>query len=131
MGAFKEAERDEMNHLDRKIDYGQEDDTCAIDKPSTEECKSELAPMEELLDRNAAWRASLRSSMKPKERTAIPRCAMNELNHYLGAVLGKADGFASWALLPTYPNLGDLLVDELLGQRGGGDAFHAFGTYIV
>ena len=80
MGAFKEAERDEMNHLDRKIDYGQEDDTCAIDKPSTEECKSELAPMEELLDRNAAWRASLRSSMKPKERTAIPRCAMNELD---------------------------------------------------
>ena len=27
----------------------------------------------------------------------------DELNHYLGAVLGKADGFASWALLPTYP----------------------------
>ena len=28
-------------------------------------------------------------------------------------------------------NLGDLLVDALLGQRGGGDALHAFGTYIV
>lgn len=27
----------------------------------------------------------------------------DELNHYLGAVLGKADGFASWELLPTYP----------------------------
>ena len=27
----------------------------------------------------------------------------DELNHYLGAVLGKADGFASWALLRTYP----------------------------
>ena len=27
----------------------------------------------------------------------------DELNHYLGAVLGNADGFASWALLPTYP----------------------------
>ena len=27
----------------------------------------------------------------------------DELNHYLGAVLGKTDGFASWALLPTYP----------------------------
>lgn len=27
----------------------------------------------------------------------------DELNHYLGAVLGKADGFASWALLPIYP----------------------------
>ena len=27
----------------------------------------------------------------------------DELNHYLGAVLGQSDGFASWALLPTYP----------------------------
>ncbi|MGN0203181.1 MAG: carbohydrate ABC transporter permease [Coprococcus sp.] len=27
----------------------------------------------------------------------------DELNHYLGAVLGRSDGFASWALLPTWP----------------------------
>ena len=39
----------------------------------------------------------------------------DELNHYLGAVLGKADGFASWALLPTYPTFkayGQLLLDS-------------------
>lgn len=28
----------------------------------------------------------------------------DELNHYLGAVLGNSDGFASWALLPTFPS---------------------------
>lgn len=27
----------------------------------------------------------------------------DELNHYLGAVLGSSEGFASWALLPTWP----------------------------
>ena len=27
----------------------------------------------------------------------------DELNAYLGPVLGKEDGFAGWALLPTYP----------------------------
>ena len=27
----------------------------------------------------------------------------DELNHYLGAVLGRSDGFASWSLIPTWP----------------------------
>lgn len=27
----------------------------------------------------------------------------DELNHYLGAVLGQSEGFASWSLLPNYP----------------------------
>ena len=30
--------------------------------------------------RNAAWRQELRKSMKAKERTAIPRVEMNELD---------------------------------------------------
>lgn len=34
----------------------------------------------ELTDRNAAWREDLRKSMKPKDRTAIERVAMNELD---------------------------------------------------
>ena len=33
-----------------------------------------------LLDRNAPWREELRKSMKAKERTAIERCPMNELD---------------------------------------------------
>ncbi|MBO4444676.1 MAG: bifunctional dihydroorotate dehydrogenase B NAD binding subunit/NADPH-dependent glutamate synthase [Bacteroidaceae bacterium] len=37
-------------------------------------------PLSELLDRKAIWREELRKSMKPKERTAIERCPMNELD---------------------------------------------------
>lgn len=37
-------------------------------------------PMEVLIDHKAPWREELRKSMKPKERTAIARCPMNELD---------------------------------------------------
>ena len=36
-------------------------------------------------DRNASWRDELRKSMKPKERTAIERVPMNELDPVLRA----------------------------------------------
>ena len=36
--------------------------------------------MEDEKSRNAAWRQELRKSMKAKERTAIPRVEMNELD---------------------------------------------------
>ena len=39
-----------------------------------------LTDLEELLDRTAPWREELRKSMKAKERTAIERCPMNELD---------------------------------------------------
>ena len=42
--------------------------------------KKEQTPMEVLLDRKAPWREELRKAMKPKERTAIHRCPMNELD---------------------------------------------------
>ena len=60
MGAFKDIEREEIHKLDEKPD------TCEAVKTSD--------------DRNAAWREELRKSMKAKERTAIPRVKMNELD---------------------------------------------------
>ena len=60
MGAFKDIEREEIHKLDEKAD------TCEAVKTSD--------------DRNAAWREELRKSMKAKERTAIPRVKMNELD---------------------------------------------------
>ena len=60
MGAFKDIEREEIHKLDEKPD------TCEAVKTSD--------------DRNAAWREELRKSMKVKERTAIPRVKMNELD---------------------------------------------------
>ena len=59
MGAFKKIEREEMNKLQPECEATKE-----IDEKS----------------RNAAWRQELRKSMKPKERTAIPRVEMNELD---------------------------------------------------
>ena len=60
MGAFKDIEREEIHKLDEKPD------TCEAVKTSD--------------DRNVSWREELRKSMKAKERTAIPRVKMNELD---------------------------------------------------
>ena len=62
MGAFKDIEREEMH----KLDEVQNEEICEAMKLSDD-------------DRKASWREELRKSMKPKERTAIPRVHMNEL----------------------------------------------------
>ena len=61
MGAFKDIEREEIHKLDAV-----QPDTCEAVKA--------------VEDRNTPWRAELRKAMKPKERTAIPRVKMNELD---------------------------------------------------
>ena len=58
MGAFKEIEREEIH----KLDHLEEAHAAALN------------------DRTAPWRKELRKAMKPKERTAIPRVKMNELD---------------------------------------------------
>ncbi len=63
MGAFKNIEREEMHKLE---------------EPQT--CQATGENMEDEKSRNAAWRQELRKSMKAKERTAIPRVEMNELD---------------------------------------------------
>lgn len=66
MGAFKPYEQEEMHKLEHP-------DTCqATGEP--------VQPTEEDKTRNAPWRVELRKSMKPKERTAIPRVQMPELD---------------------------------------------------
>ena len=60
MGAFRDVEREEIHKLDAH--------------PQT--CKAE----DSLTDRNSPWREALRKQMKAKERTAIPRVKMNELD---------------------------------------------------
>ena len=66
MGAFKPYEQEEMHKLEHP-------DTCqATSEP--------VQPAEEDKTRNAPWRVELRKSMKPKERTAIPRVQMPELD---------------------------------------------------
>ena len=62
MGAFKDIEREELHKLDHE-------------EPAA--CQAEASVADD--DRNAPWRVELRKAMKPKERTAIPRVKMNEL----------------------------------------------------
>ena len=78
MGAFKETEREEMKKLEESV--------AAAAPAAKKECccggakaKAEVEPIEVLTDRNAQWRVDLRATMKPKDRTAIERCVMNEL----------------------------------------------------
>lgn len=81
MGSFKNVEREEMSHLENYQHH-----IAQVEGSSTQDCAALAAgsasqtPLEELLDRKAPWREALRKSMKPKERTAIARCPMNELD---------------------------------------------------
>ena len=59
LGSFKSEEAAEIEKLGKHT-----------------ECESDVC---DLTDRDAAWRVELRNKMKPKERTAIERCAMPEL----------------------------------------------------
>lgn len=79
MGSFKDVEREEMSHLAASVCRAVPSDEGSVAAPSQTAATAEV-PMEELLDRKAPWRETLRKSMKPKERTAIPRCPMNELD---------------------------------------------------
>ena len=79
MGTFKDAEREEMEHFE---DHLASIESCK-QKESTDVTMDVIPTTEsiaELTDRNAEWRKELRRSMKAKERTAIPRAKMPELD---------------------------------------------------
>lgn len=81
MGTFKDVEREEMEqyaaHLAPK-DEGTEARTEKTDIIMDDDPTDD--PIEILTDRDAPWRKELRTSMKPKERTAIKRVTMPELD---------------------------------------------------
>ena len=80
MGTFKNVEREEMDHYSdhvcstTDIPVQENTEVVASDDDSDED------PIEVLTDRNSEWRSNLRGLMKPKERMAIPRVQMPELN---------------------------------------------------
>ena len=79
MSTFKRAELDEMEHIEEHI---YEDVMNGIKETTDVVMDSDPTndPIEVLTDRNAPWREELRKSMKPKERTAIERVKMPELD---------------------------------------------------
>lgn len=81
MGTFKRAEQEELEHFEEHLRYDREEN---ISHPETTNIAMDSMPTDEsietLTDRNAEWRKNLRTSMKPKERTAIKRVVMPELD---------------------------------------------------
>lgn len=82
MGAFKKEEQEEMSHLEADYQARKAEEARQADEALKKEADAmdTETPLSELTDRNAEWRQTLRKAMKPKERTAIPRVAMNELD---------------------------------------------------
>ena len=82
MGTFKKAELDEMEHYEDHMCPTCESEKKAAEAPqaSVGSDTTSAAPTESLTDRDAEWRKELRASMKPKERTLIPRVVMPELD---------------------------------------------------
>ena len=81
MGTFKGREKEEMEHYAEHVpaDEGRPDEHDATVVKPQNSGASESAD-EELTDRNAPWRVELRKAMKPKERMAIERVKMPELD---------------------------------------------------
>ena len=83
MGTFKRAEQEELEHYEEHlVSKGSVLDGSAVEKTTDVVMDSDPTndTIEVLTDRNAAWREELRKSMKPKERTAIERVVMPELD---------------------------------------------------
>lgn len=79
MGTFKAAEKDEMEHYQEHLVLVENQETSigtdvVMDVPPTDDS------IEILTNRNSEWRQTLRKSLKPKERTAIRRVSMPELD---------------------------------------------------
>ncbi len=96
MGTFKHAEQEELKHFEEHLSAtvshaGMETGNIANGKTEAAgtRCEENVAAsdeghadtsIDELTSRDAQWRKDLRASVKPKERTAIPRVKMPELD---------------------------------------------------
>ena len=85
MGTFKREEQDEMEHYTDHLSGLEHKDhpveeTAAGNTAPCQAAAVQEESMETLTDRNAEWRKEVRATMKPKERTAIKRVVMPELD---------------------------------------------------
>lgn len=78
MGTFKGVEKDEMEHIKDHIETEneQQENAPTIEVSTAEATKAS----DELTGRDSEWRKELRKQMKPRERTAIERVRMPELD---------------------------------------------------
>lgn len=80
MGTFKRVEKEELEHFEEHMNATKSHADHKEELNINADAQIIDEPIEVLTDRNAEWRKSLRASMKPKERTAIERVVMPELD---------------------------------------------------
>ena len=85
MGTFKREEQNEMEHYTDHLSGLEHKDhpveeTAAGNTAPCQAAAVQEESIETLTDRNAEWRKEVRATMKPKERTAIKRVVMPELD---------------------------------------------------
>jgi len=82
MGAFKSIELEEMKKLENHVESVLVEDKIKTDplKASDASTMSTSWSVEDLTDSKSEWRQELKKSIKPKERTQIGRCKMEELD---------------------------------------------------
>lgn len=79
MGTFKKAEKEEMEHYEQHL-QNVKSDKHKNSVNITMDVEPTSKTLEQLTDRNSQWRKDLRSALKAKDRTAIPRVTMPELD---------------------------------------------------
>lgn len=84
MGTFRRVEQEDLEHFEEHLaavaeEKTGETDACVTVPNAVSEDKHAECSMDILTDRNAVWRKELRAVTKPKERTAIDRVVMPEL----------------------------------------------------
>ncbi len=79
MGTFKQAEKEEMEHFEEHLGGVKSEPEKAACQASTGAKPQEEETIAALTDRDSEWRKALRTAMKPKERMAIERVSMPEL----------------------------------------------------
>ena len=82
MNTFKREEQEELAHYEEHLGSLENTDSKGTSKNADIVMDNDPTndTIDVLTDRNAAWRDELRKSMKPKERTAIERVVMPELD---------------------------------------------------
>ncbi|WP_287827935.1 bifunctional dihydroorotate dehydrogenase B NAD binding subunit/NADPH-dependent glutamate synthase [Bacteroides sp.] len=80
MGAFKSIEEEKMGNINCKAEKTVNKEPKTISEGLITSHTTPQDNVDEDKSRNAAWRVELRKQMKPKERTQIERCQMNELD---------------------------------------------------
>ncbi|MCM1034831.1 MAG: bifunctional dihydroorotate dehydrogenase B NAD binding subunit/NADPH-dependent glutamate synthase [Paludibacter sp.] len=80
LGGYKAQEKEALEHYQANEQKACDTNTCRTTATTQTLSDSEISPTYADDNRDAEWRVALRKSMKPKERTAIERVQMPELD---------------------------------------------------